>query len=121
MPEAAIEFAKDAHWVWSPDATRPYHNVVCFRRVIRCDSPPSSGTIRITADARYRLLINGHWLGDGPARAWASPWSADEFDIAPLLHADDNVVAVIVEHFGLSNFQYLHGEPGLLPPVARRQ
>ena len=32
---------------------------------------PESARLRITADSRYELSVNGEWLGHGPARSWS--------------------------------------------------
>ena len=68
--------------------------------------------MRITADSRYELYVNGTFVGHGPVRAWPSPWPVDEYDVRHLLRAGRNVVGVLVTHFGISTFQYLHDEAG---------
>src|SRR5207244_1575667 len=68
----------------------------------------------ITADSRYEVFVNGQWLGHGPIRSWPSPWPVDRYDIRHLLQPGKNVVAVLVNHFGISNFQYLHAPAGMI-------
>lgn len=102
-----------ALWIWSDEVTRPYHQVVCFRRSFEL-LEPGDARINITADARYELFVNGAWLGFGPPRAWPSPWTVDTYDVGHLMRAGRNVVAVLVTHPGLSTFQYLHADAGLI-------
>ncbi|MDB5327631.1 MAG: alpha-L-rhamnosidase, partial [Phycisphaerales bacterium] len=106
-------FSPGASWIWSADAKRPYNNIVLFRRSFDLGDDASAHLL-ITADSRYEVYVNGQWLGFGPPRAWPSPWPVDAYDLTGLLQPGRNTVAVIVQHWGLSTFQYLHGEPGLL-------
>ena len=109
-------FSPDAAWIWSADAKRPYNNIVLFRRSFDVDGD-ATARLLITADSRYEVYVNGQWLGFGPPRAWPSPWPVDAYDLTGLLKLGRNTIAVIVQHWGLSTFQYLHGEPGLLAEV----
>lgn len=119
MPDIFDDFAAArAAWIWSAAAHRPYHNVVCFRRAFDLDAAPREARIAITADSRYELYVNGEWLGFGPQRSWPSPWPVDEYDVASLLRPGRNVVAVLVHHPGLSTFQYLHSDAGLIATLS---
>ncbi|MGH7215152.1 MAG: family 78 glycoside hydrolase catalytic domain, partial [Tepidisphaeraceae bacterium] len=110
-------FGDDARWVWSEQADRPYNNYVAFRRVIDVEGPVARGLLRVTADSRYEVWVNGRWLGHGPARSWLSPWPVDEYDLRGWLKEGRNVVAVLVQHYGIGTFQYIHADPGLLAQV----
>jgi alpha-L-rhamnosidase len=119
MPDVFDPFSSaNAAWIWCDAATRPHHNVVCFRRTFDLDAVPRVASIAITADSRYELFVNGAWPGFGPRRSWPSPWPVDEYDVASLLRPDTNVVAVLVHHPGLSTFQYLHADAGLIATIA---
>ncbi|MCX7016061.1 MAG: family 78 glycoside hydrolase catalytic domain, partial [Candidatus Sumerlaeota bacterium] len=95
----------------------PYNNFVAFRRDLAVKGKAERATLRITADSRYEVYVNGAWLGFGPPRSWPAPWPVDEYDLSGLLQPGRNVVAVLVQHFGTSTFQYLHCDPGLLAQV----
>jgi hypothetical protein len=112
-----FEFDKTAQWIWLPDSPRPYNTFACFRRTFELPTAPESARLRITADSRYEVYLNGTFLGHGPVRAWPHLWSVDDYDLTHLIRAGRNTVAVVVQHFGLSTFQYLHAEPGLLAQV----
>ena len=107
-------FSSSARWIWSVDATRPYHNIVCFRRTFDVSGDVAEARLLITADARYEVFVNGEWLGHGPARAWQSQWPVDPYDVRGVLRPGRNVIAVRVQHFGLATFQYLHADAGLI-------
>ncbi len=53
-----------------------------FRKRLELATTPKSGLVRVTADARYQLWVNGQLVGRGPARGypWAQPY--DEHDLA---------------------------------------
>lgn len=119
MPDT-VTFPAAARWIWSADARRLYNNIVSFRCEfdvagdVRSGSEAEAPSLLITADSRYELFVNGRWLGHGPARSWPSPWPADPYDLRGLLRPGRNVIAVLVQHYGISTFQYLHAAPGLL-------
>ena len=46
--------------------------------------------------------------------AWPAHWRFDTYDLAPHLRRGDNTLAVLVNHFGEGDFQYIAGPPGLL-------
>lgn len=106
--------ASGAAWIWSDRADRPYNNFVCFRRQIDVTETPRQAELWITADSRYEVYVNGQWIGHGPPRAWDSPWPVDRYDIRAALTPGHNTIAVLVQHFGIGTFQYLHGLAGLL-------
>lgn len=111
---SAFLFDKTCRWIWSKAATRPYNNFVCFRRSLDVRAPGGQARLRITADSRYEVYLNGEWIGHGPPRSWSSPWTVDEYDLAGLLRPGANTLAVLVQHFGIGTFQYLHEAPGLI-------
>ncbi|NQT51816.1 alpha-L-rhamnosidase N-terminal domain-containing protein, partial [bacterium] len=100
------------HWIWTRDDTPERNAFVRFRRQVAYTGGPA--TLHITADSRYWLWVNGEFLGHGPVRAWPSHWKYDTYDLAPHFRKGDNVVAVLVQHFGEGNFQYNLAPPGLL-------
>src|SRR5436853_4390841 len=97
-------FSGNANWIWIARTRRPYNTYACFRRTFSARRTKRA-TLRITADSRYDVFINGHWLGHGPTRSWPSPWPVDEYAIGHLLRDGDNVIAVLVTHFNIDTFQ----------------
>jgi alpha-L-rhamnosidase len=109
-----MQFNPSARWIWSERARSPYNNYVCFRRTLELPDDPSEAIVRITADSRYELYVNGEWIGHGPPRSWPSPWPVDEYDLRGRLRAGRNVIAVLVQHYGIGTFQYIACDAGLL-------
>jgi len=93
----------DAVWIGGSEGgnARPSADVsYAFRRSFALDQKPLTASIRITADARYILWVNGDFVSRGPARGfpWAQPY--DEVDLAPFLRAGTNWIAAEVYQFG---------------------
>lgn len=111
-------FASGAKWIWLDRPQREKNSYACFRRTLELKDPPASAAIvRVTADSRYELWVNGTFVGHGPVRSWPTPWPVDEYDVRHLLVAGTNVIGLLVTHFGISTFQYLHDEPGTIAQV----
>lgn len=88
---------------------------VNFRADISLDTAPTKASLRISADSRYRLWINGVFAGRGPERSWPTSMAVDEQDVAKLLREGTNHIAVQVYSPGHSHFAYVHrGACGLI-------
>lgn len=111
-----IEPTWQAQWIWSEGDSSPRNEWRCFRRAFEV---PEIGwdeaSIRITADSRYVLMVNGQQVGRGPVRSWPFEQAYDTYEIDHLLlRGKQNTIAVFVNHFGVSTFYYLRGRGGLL-------
>ena len=102
-----------AKWIWV-DEQAGRNLVAYFRKSFQWE--PTSGRVllHITADSRYVAYVNGERVGHGPARCFPERQAYDSYDVTGLLRPGRNCLAVLVQHFGESNFQYLVGRPGLL-------
>jgi hypothetical protein len=87
-----------SRWIGVPDVVEDAH--FAFRRCVSLDHKPATSPIRITADARYMLWVNGEFVGRGPARGYPFAQPYDEFDIAPFLREGENWIAAQVYQFG---------------------
>jgi alpha-L-rhamnosidase len=101
-----------ASWIWTERTVSSRNAFVRFRREFNYEA--GRALLHLTADSRYVLWINGHYLGQGPVRAWPSHWHYDTYDLAPHLKPGKNAVCVLVNHWGEGTFQYLAAPPGLL-------
>ena len=102
---------KSPSWIWTDAPVAARNGFVRFRRVF----PGTGGLlrIRISADSRYWLHVNGVFLGTGPSRSWPKHWKYDEYEVPSAAAGSRNVVAVLVNRLGDGNFQYIPAEPGL--------
>lgn len=61
---------------------------------------PSRFIVHVSADNRFLLYVNGNRVGEGPARGDLMHWRYETFDLAPLLHEGENMIAATVWQFG---------------------
>lgn len=89
-----------AYWIACPDSPHNEYGVYLFRKVLSLDRVPEHYRVHVSADARYRLWINGAPIGFGPQRGAPSAWRYDTFDLAPHLRKGANVIAARVISYG---------------------
>jgi hypothetical protein len=75
-----------------------------FRRDFRLAAVPKRAPMRLFADSRYLVSVNGAVIGHGPARHKGADAEFDEHDLAAHLVRGKNVIAVHVVSFGISTF-----------------
>jgi hypothetical protein len=71
-----------------------------FRRVFDLDEVPGRLPLRVSADSRYVLWVNGTEIGRGPIRSQPRRLRYDSYDIADHLRPGRNGVAVLVTYDG---------------------
>ena len=89
----------DTNWIWTPDwdiGDTKEAQWVYFRKTLRLSAAPADCRIRISADSRYKLYVNGYFIQEGPAKGGPELWYCDGADISGYLQEGDNVLAVIV-------------------------
>ncbi len=90
-----------ASWVTHPTASLREPVVLHFRRTLELASTPPAYPVRVSADNRFVLYVNGKRVGDGPARGDLTHWRYERFDLAPYLHTGQNLIAATVWNFGV--------------------
>ncbi len=90
-----------ASWVTHPTAPLREPIVLHFRRALTLAPVPASYPVRVSADNRFILYVNGHRVGDGPARGDLSHWRYERFDLAPFLQPGSNLITSTVWNFGV--------------------
>lgn len=102
-------------WIGPAHAFDLHEAYLNFRSDVHLPSAPARAVIRLSADSRYRLWINGVFVGRGPERSWPSSMAVDEREITTLLRPGINRIAVQVYSPGYSHFAYVHrGACGLI-------
>lgn len=101
------------NWIWLPSWTPEDDSdarLVYFRKEITIeDALPSQKKIKITADSRYKLYINGQFVQEGPQKPLdTKEWFVDTADVAPYLVQGVNVAAVEVLRFAASQNDSLY-------------
>lgn len=89
-----------AQWIAAVDSPAREYGVYHFRRSFALTTKPSRFIVHVSADNRYRLLVNGRPVGEGPARGDLNHWRFESLDIATQLQAGRNVIAALVWNTG---------------------
>jgi hypothetical protein len=109
-------FPSHARWIGSAHPFDLHEVYLDFRSpLVKLQDAVTPAELRITADSRYKLWINGVFVARGPSRC--HPWqqSVDRLDVTPYIQAGDNVLCIQVYQPGYSHFAYTHrGTGGLL-------
>lgn len=100
QPDAAH---RDWHAAWVTHPTAPLREpvVLHFRRALDLGATPASYVVRVSADNRFVLYVNGQRVGDGPARGDLAHWRYEKFDLAPMLHPGRNLITATVWNWGI--------------------
>jgi len=100
IPPRVIDDAPAAEWIAPPAIDGDAYGVFHFRRVLALHQKPEQFVVHVSADNRYRLLINGRVVAHGPQRSDLANWRYDTVDLAPFLDAGENVIAAVVWNWG---------------------
>ncbi len=108
-----------ASWIWGGEETSPRNEWRCFRRSFTTPTDYcGSAKLHISADSRYVLYVDGQQVGRGPVRSWPKEQFYDTHEIGHLLKpGGEHTIAVLVLHFGVSNFYYVRGRGGLIAEI----
>lgn len=96
-PAAALPDSVADGWISDPGAdarTKPV--VLYFRREVRLAHAPASYPVRITADNRFVLYVNGRRVASGPSTGDVDHWRVTAIDLSPYLKRGPNVIAAVV-------------------------
>jgi hypothetical protein len=85
------------------------NSFVCFRKTFYLEESPGMALTGIAGDTKYWLWVNGQMavreggLKRGPTR---EDTYYDNLDVAPCLKAGNNMVAILVWHWGAHGFSH---------------
>lgn len=98
-----------AHWIWAVGDNFAYRRLtnsyVFCRTQLELPEAPVSARVRVTADTRFRMWVNGELVLNGPARGYPHSWPYDEIDLQPWLDAGENVIGILAHCVGDFTFQ----------------
>ena len=83
---------------------------ILFRKRFTLEDGFANAKIYISADVYYKLYINGHFVGQGPAPAYHFCYNYNVFDLTPFLQKGENVIAVHTLYQGLINRVWQSGD-----------
>ncbi len=100
-------------WIWGGKIADKENTALCFRRKFNADTKKST-VVKISADTRYILYINGRESGRGPVRSTLERWFYDEYDVSADIKEGENLLAVRVWDYGWSTYQSIANKGGLV-------
>jgi alpha-L-rhamnosidase len=105
-----------ANWIWDKSGEHPRNQWSCFRRTFTVPSDYETAILSVSADTKYTVYINGERIGSGPVRGWTSEWYYDQYEVSGL-NKEENVIAILVNHYGMGTMHYIEGRGGLIAQV----
>lgn len=99
-------------FIWRDSVQEPQGVALGFRRSFDLPSKPGSAILRLFADARYILWVNGTYVERGPARFQPNGPEYDSVDITTFLVKGRNAVALMVVG-NLSGGKVMRHRPGV--------
>jgi alpha-L-rhamnosidase len=88
-----------SNWIWTPDWNESCEAdpaFVCFRKTFYRDKEKENLRVRISADSRYKLYVNGKFVHSGPRKGDEQVWYYDTLDLTRWLIPGQNVLAAEV-------------------------
>ena len=95
-----LKHAWKAQWITHPTESTLDFGVFVFRKEFTLNEKVSSFKVYVSADNRYRLFVNGIYVGSGPSNADINNYRYETLNIAPYLNVGENVIAAEVVNFG---------------------
>lgn len=89
----------NAKWIWinnDQEVTKP--ELVYFQKTVDINKKEDC-TIKISADSRYKLYVNGKLTQVGPQKGSINHWFYDEIDLFDSLNDGTNTIGVKVLHY----------------------
>jgi len=107
-PTLRYRFFSGAECIWKREFTLAFNCHLVFRKRFTCDSAIFAGEMRVTASDFYRILINGQFVGEGPARSERGEAYVDQYNAVDLpISPGENVIVVMALNKQLAE----HGQP----------
>jgi len=99
-PNDDLKSQWEAKWITAPGILGNEFGVYLFQRSFEIeDTPPDAFIVKVSADNRFKLYLNGHYIGNGPSRGHALKWRYQSIDLAPHLREGTNLLAAVVWNF----------------------
>lgn len=95
-----------SYWIGSDHPFDLHEAYLCFVSEITLEATPQTAILNITADSRYRLWVNGTYVGRGPERSWPAAMAVDTRPVP--LSQGRNRIRVEVYSPGYSHFAHVH-------------
>ena len=99
-------------WLTTPGEKNENATFLARRRFV-LEGQPDRAVIRVSADCRYALSVNGEFVGSGPVKGSHKRYFFDSYDVAALLLEGENFLAAEVHCPGRPTFSAVPVVPAL--------
>ena len=101
-------------WIWIQESDAQRNFYLYARKLFEVGAKPTKAVIKASADSKYKLFVNGEYVGKGPVRSDIGYTYYDTYDITDLLDKGKNVIAFLVHSIGEETYSYTPGRGGLI-------
>ena len=101
----------EGRWVSYPELAPKTQVVLHFRRAVDLATLAASYRVKVSADNRFILYVNGDRVAEGPSRGDLDRWRYESVDLRPYLKVGHNVVAAEVWNAAEDTGSRFHTEP----------
>jgi|GEM_PF-814000 len=117
-PQENTPTARDQdQWIWIANPDPTHNSYIQVRKLFALPGQPTRAEIKASADSRYKLYVNGRYVGKGPVRSGEGYTYFDTHDVTDFLVKGKNIIAVLAHHIGEGTRSYIPGKPGLICKV----
>jgi alpha-L-rhamnosidase len=89
-----------AEWITAPGVPQKDEVVLHFRKLVQLPQKPEHFLVDVSADNEFIFYVNQQRAGSGPSHSDLAHWRYETYDLAPLLHAGENILSATVWNFG---------------------
>lgn len=94
--------------VWEENKLDEMNCSILLRGIV---NKGEAAVLRITAQSRYQVYVNGFFVSAGPARAAHGFYRVSEYDLSGHLTESENVVAIIAAGYNVNSFYLTEDKP----------
>ena len=98
--------------VWAEGREKEMNLNLGFRGSFTAEEAQNA-QIKIAASTLYRMYVNGHFIGSGPARAAHGYFRIDEFPVGDFIKEGENILAIEVAGYNVNSY-YTLDQPSFL-------
>jgi len=115
--ESGVNILWKAKWIAPPDSKTENYYFLARKNFEVNAIMPGKAVLRIAADSRYVVYINGHFVGNGPVRGTHKHYFCDTYDVSAVLATGINWIAVEIHCPVTASFTMAPHAPGLLAEI----
>ncbi len=94
--------------VWEENKLDEMNYSLLLRATVKREA---NAKLRITAQSRYQIYVNGFFMSAGPARAAHGFYRVSEYNLSELLTENENVVAIIAAGYNINSYYLTEDKP----------